>query len=127
MQHAISTAEVRDFVAARQHTTTREAKANVFSRFINWCASQESSRILWLVMTFLLQIGMAVPCTLTAILLWGNNSFPLWIFACAVNVPVLAINLAAQPTKITIPSLFFAWAVDFLIILYCAGLFYFHI
>ncbi len=126
MQHAISTAEVTSFVAIDQHATARKAQVNTFSRFINWCEGQESSRMLWLVVAFLLQIGMALPCTLAAILFWGNNSFPLWIFACVINVPVLAINLAAQPTKMTIPALFFAWTVDLMIILYCASLFFFH-
>src|SRR5437764_13460227 len=125
MQHAISTAEVKHFVAAGQRTT-KEIQVNAFSRFINWCEGQESSRMLWLVMTFLLQIGMALPCTLAAILFWGNNSFPLWVIACVINVPVLAINLAAQPTKVTILSLFFAWTVDLMIILYCASLFFLH-
>ena len=126
MQHAISTAEVTGFVAAEQRTTTRKAGVSAFSHFINWCESQESSRMLWLVVAFLLQIGMALPCTLAAILFWSNNSFPLWIFACVINVPVLAINLAAQPTKVTIPTLFFAWTVDLMIILYCASLFFLH-
>jgi hypothetical protein len=126
MQHVISTADVKSFVAAEQRATIKKAQVNAFSRFINWCEGQESSRMLWLVMTFLLQIGMALPCTLAAILFWGNNSFPLWIFACVINVPVLAINLAAQPTKITIPTLLTAWTVDLMIILYCASLFFFH-
>ena len=126
MQHAISTADVKSFVAAKQRATTTKAQVNPFSRLINWCEGQQSSRILWLVIAFLLQIGMALPCTLAAILFWGNNSFPLWIFACVINVPVLAINLAAQPTKTTIPALFFAWTVDLMIILYCASLFFFH-
>src|SRR4051812_39391186 len=112
MQHAISTAEVRNFVTTEQRATTRKAGVNTFSRFINWCEGQESSRMLWLVVSFLLQIGMALPCTLAAILFWGNNSFQLWIFACIINVPVLAINLAAQPTKVTIPFLLTAWTVD---------------
>src|SRR3954469_10258556 len=122
MQHVISTAEVKNFVAASQRANVKNVQANVFSKLINWCEGQESSRMLWLVMAFLLQIGMALPCTLTAILFWGNNSFPLWVFACVINVPVLAINLAAQPTKITIPALFVAWTVDLMIILYCASL-----
>ena len=126
MQHAISTADVKHFVAAAQQTATKEARVNAFSRFITWCEGQESSRMMWLVVNFLVQIGAALPCTLAAILFWGNNSFPLWVFACAINVPVLAINLAAQPTKITIPALLAAWTLDLMIILYCAGLFFFH-
>lgn len=127
MQHAISPAEVKNYVAATQSTAAVRNKVNIVSRFMNWCKNQESSRMLWLVLTFLGQIGLAVPCTLAAILFWSDNSFPLWVFACAINVPVLAINLAAQPTKITIPALFFAWTVDAIIILYCAALFFLHI
>src|SRR6478735_8998738 len=126
MQHAISTAEVQNFIAVNQRVTVKKAQENVFSRFIDWCKQQEDSRMMWLGMSYLMQIGMALPCTLAAILFLGNNSFPLWIFACVINVPVLAINLAAQPTKFTIPTLFFAWAVNLMIILYCASLFFFH-
>ena len=125
MQHAISSVAVKNYVAA-EPSVAKKAEVNVFSKFINWCEGQESSKMLWLVLTYLGQIGLALPCTLAAILFWGNNSFPLWIFACVINVPVLAINLASQPTKITIPTLLFAWAVDVMIILYCASLFYFH-
>jgi len=125
MQHAISPAEVVNFVTVEQRTATaRKAQVNVFSRFINWCEGQEKSRMLWLVLSYLGQIGMALPCTLSAILFLGGNNFTLWILACVINVPVLAINLAAQSTKITIPALFFAWTVNIAIILYCAGLFY---
>ena len=127
MQQVIATAEVKNFVAANQRTATSKAAVNPFSKFINWCAQQESSRMLWLVLSYLLQIGAALPCTLAAILFWGDNSFPLWIAACVINVPVLAINLASQPTKVTIPTLFFAWIVNFTIILYCAAHFYLHI
>jgi hypothetical protein len=126
MQHVISPAEVTSFVAAQQRTTTKKAQVNVFSKFINWCEGQEENKMLWLVLSYLGQIGMALPCTLAAILFLGGNNFTLWIIACVINVPVLAINLAAQPTKITIPTLLFAWTVDVSIILYCASLFYFN-
>jgi hypothetical protein len=126
MQHVISAAEVQNYIASSQRATVKKAQANVFSRFINWCKQEEDNRMMWLGVSYLLQIGMALPCTLAAILFWGNNSFPLWIFACIINVPVLAINLAAQPTKIIIPALLSAWTVDLMIILYCASLFFLH-
>ena len=82
--------------------------------------------MLWLVVACLVQIGAALPCTLTAIYFWGDNSFALWAFVCVVNVPVLAIALAAQPTKILIPVLVSAWTINMMVILYCLSSFYLH-
>jgi len=130
MQQAISTTEVHDFVATNQRTSVKKAQTkaqiNIFLKFINWCEKQEYSRILWLVVALLVQIAAVLPFTLAAIIFLGNNSFPLWILACVINVPVLIISLAAQPTKITIPAIVLAWAADILIILYCVVLFYLH-
>ncbi|TKK70243.1 hypothetical protein FC093_05710 [Ilyomonas limi] len=126
MQQAISTTEVHDFVATDQHPSVKKTSKNVFSKFINWCEKQEYSRILWLVVALLVQIAAVLPFTLAAIIFMGNNSFPLWVLACVINVPVLIISLAAQPTKITIPVIVLAWTADVLLILYCAVLFYLH-
>ena len=127
MQNAISTtAEVQNFVVANQRANVKTAQGNIFSKFINWCKQQEDSRMLWLVVACLVQIGAALPCTLTAIYFWGDNSFALWAFVCVVNVPVLAIALAAQPTKILIPVLVSAWTINMMVILYCLSSFYLH-
>jgi hypothetical protein len=126
MQQTISTAEAHNFVITRQQTSAKKVKANIFSTFINWCKKQEESRILWLVVALLVQIAAVLPFTLAAIIFLANNSFPLWVLACVINVPVLIISLAAQPTKITIPTIFLAWTADVLIILYCVVLFYLH-
>lgn len=50
------------------------------------------------------------------LLQFGGNNFNLWILTCLINTPVLAISLAAQPTKITLPVLITAFIADFLII-----------
>lgn len=127
MQHAITNAEVTslinsDFYAAREVKT----KVSRYTRFYNWCCEQEESRFMWLILAYLGQIGLALPATLAAILFLGGNNFSLWILACVINVPVLAINLAAQPTKVTLPALFFAWIADAIIILSCTAFFLMH-
>lgn len=125
MQHAITDAEVSRFINADFYTIpqTARTKTNILTMFASWCKAQEKNRFLWLGLAFLGLIGLALPCTLTAILLMGNSSFPLVVLACVINVPVLMLNLAAQSTKITLPAFFFACIADTLIILYCAGLF----
>jgi hypothetical protein len=45
-------------------------------------------------------IGMVLPLTLLSILFLANNNFALWIVVLCANVPVLALNLAAQPPKL---------------------------
>lgn len=99
---------------------------NIFSRFINWCKTQEEKRFMWMAISFLGSIGMVVPLTLLSIIFFGNNNLVLWMIVCAVNVPVLALNLAAQPPKVTLPALFLAWLINFLVILSSLVLFFNH-
>ena len=110
---------------ANNHSTTT-AHDNVFTRFYNWTVRQEERRFMWLAFTFILQIGLALPCALLSVVYLGGNNFNLWLLACIVNVPSLALNLAAQPTKVTLPLLFLAWLVDAGIIVYCFASFFIH-
>jgi len=92
-------------------------------KFIDWCNQQEEKRFLWLAISLFGHIGMVLPVTLLAILFLANNNFNLWIIACAVNVPVLALNLAAQPPKVTLPTMFISLLLDTAIIISCVGMF----
>jgi len=102
------------------------AHNNIFTRFYAWTVTQEEKRFMWLAFTYILQIGLALPCTLMAIVFLGGNNFNLWLIACVVNVPSLALGLAAQSTKVTLPVLFFAWLVDAGIILFAAATYLLH-
>lgn len=100
------------------HVTHKET---IISKFLNWCDAQESNHFLWLALTFFAQIGLTVPITGVAIVFFGGNSLILWAIMAAVNVPVLVLNLAAMPTKTTLPFIFFGWFTQAIIILYCIG------
>ncbi len=99
------------------YTTTRKENAGIISRFIQWCEAQESNRFTWLGVSLFGSIGGVLPLTLLLVSLAYPGNFILWIASAVVNVPVLAINLAAQPTKVTLPFLFFAWTTNLAIIL----------
>jgi hypothetical protein len=90
---------------------------SITSRFLQWCAGQEDNRFLWLGMTFFGQIGLVLPATLFSIIFLGGNHLGFWIAAAVINVPVLALTLAAQPTRVTLPCLFSAWILDIGLIL----------
>jgi len=116
MQNVISSTRVPGLVITDHHQSII-VNTNVFTRFFSWCASQQDNRFMWLAITLFGLVGLALPVTLYAIVNFGGNNFGLWIVACIINVPSLALNLAAQPTRITLPALFLAWIVDALIIL----------
>ncbi len=116
MSQAIINPKVTNVI---NHSVVNHSGKNIFTHFLSWCEQQEDNRFLWLGLTFFGLIGVAVPGTLFVILMFGANNFNLWILTCALNTPVLAITLAAQPMKITLPALFFAWTADAIIILSC--------
>ena len=94
---------------------------NIFSKFLAWCDAQQSNSFLWLALTFFAQIGLTLPVTAYCIVFFGGNNLLLWIIIGAVNVPVLVLNLAALPTKTTLPFIFFGWLTQLTIIMYCMG------
>jgi len=118
MQQAISTKDIRSMSNSYSH------KRGVLSSFLEWCSGQEKNRFLWLGVSLMGSIATALPLTLLAIVFGANNEFALWVIACAANVPVLIINLAAQPVKYSLIVMFTAWIVDLLIIAYCAAVFF---
>ncbi|MEO7294430.1 MAG: hypothetical protein ABIW34_15075 [Ginsengibacter sp.] len=104
--------------------TSVVTKANLLYKFKQWVNTQEENRLLWLGIAVLGGIATVLPITLLAVVFWANNSLTLWAIACSINVPILVLNLAAQPTKITLPILFLVWLIDALIIAYCAIIFF---
>src|ERR1051326_7951525 len=118
MQQAIQSHNISVF-DTNAYALGKTAKAGFFKRFFNWCSRQEEYRFLWLGISLFGLIGMVLPLTLLAILFFGGNNFTLWIIACAANVPVLALNLAAQPPKVTLPALFISLIVDVVMVAAC--------
>ena len=105
--HNISVSE------ANAYATT---KTSLLKKFFNWCNTQEKYRFFWLSVSIIGLIGAIVPLTLLAVYFFAGNNFILWIFICALNVPILALNLAAQPPKVTLPILLLSLIGDIMII-----------
>ena len=53
--------------------------------------------------------------TLAIVILTGNV-FALFITACCAMVLVVIVNLAAMPTKVTVPVFFFSLLIDIAVI-----------
>ena len=114
-------ATLSENIATGQKIIAKEtvAKESVIKKFISWVDSQEENRFLWLGIALMGGILAVLPLTLSAIVLWANNSSTLWIIVLVINVAVYIAHLAAQPVKVTLPMLLFSWVASFAIIVYC--------
>lgn len=116
MQHIIAHRKLSDIIASVVHQSN-EAHVNPFTKFFAWCNAQEHNRLLWMAFTFCGFMLLALPCTALPYLLLNENNLNLWILTLVINVPLIALSLAAQPTKIILPALFISWMADAIIIL----------
>jgi len=91
---------------------------SLWNRFMSWTKGQEKYRFGWLAAALAGHGCFLTPVTLFAIILSGNI-FVLWILALAAMAVCLVTNLAALPTKITIPVFFASLLIDIAIITYC--------
>lgn len=88
------------------HTTVSyQPKESVISRFINWSTNQEKDRLFWTGLALTLQGCVLAPISLAAVA-FASNWFVLWIVPLVCLVANLIVNLAALPTKITVPVFF---------------------
>ncbi|MER3470430.1 MAG: hypothetical protein C4330_03635 [Chitinophagaceae bacterium] len=95
-----------------------EAKSNIITRFFTWAKNQESNRLLWLGVILAGHGCVLTPITVMAILLAGKN-FILFVLALVAMGMCLVTNLAAMPTKVTIPVFVLSILIDIAIISLC--------
>ena len=89
---------------------------NILTRFIAWCESQEKNRLGWVAGIITGHGCFFTPLTLLFVMIAGNN-FIFWPFVIGGMGMCLISNLAAMPTKITLPLFFFSLLIDFSIII----------
>src|SRR5690349_4574458 len=77
---------------------------SLWSSFIDWCERQEKHRFLWLASSLAGHGCFLTPITLLAVMIAGNSILP-WVLVISAMGMVVVTNLAALPTKITIPVL----------------------
>lgn len=93
-------------------------KESVWKKFLDWCDGQEKYRFGWLAAALSLHGCVLTIITLFAVVLAGNH-FIFWPFAIGAMAITLITNLAAMPTKVTIPVFFFSVLIDLVIIISC--------
>lgn len=98
--------------------TKTSSKESLWKKCINWADGQEEHRFGWTAFA-IAGHGCVFTIITVAIILSTGNNFIFWPFAIAAMAACLIVNLAALPTKITIPVLFFSVLADLLIIGIC--------
>jgi len=102
------------------HPVKKES-TSIVSRLVSWCKGQEKHRLGWLAVIITGHGCVLTPITLFAIILSGN-SMVFWSMAIAAMGMSLITNLAALPTKITIPVFFLSVVIDLVIIASCISI-----
>ena len=92
-----------------------------WKKFISWCDSQEKYRLGWLAAAITLHGCVLTIFTMFVVIFVGNH-FIFWPFIIGGMGITLVVNLAAMPTKITIPVFFFSVLMDLLIIISCIAI-----
>lgn len=105
------------FSPALHHAYVKPAAhQNIVQRFINWCNAQQQHRLLWMGVILALHGCVLTPVAMLLSLQAGAGNF-LFVGVIAAMVVNLVPNLAALPTKITIPVFFLSILVDVLVVL----------
>lgn len=102
-------------------TINRVERKSIITRFINWCKGQEKNRLGWLGAILTIHGCVLTPITLFAIILSGTY-FPFYVGALVAMGMAVVTNLAAMPTKVTIPVFFFSVLIDIAIIIGCISI-----
>jgi hypothetical protein len=113
MNTTINPSIIRNFTEVNSHPS-------IFTRFMQWCENQQPNRLLWLGIALTGHGCILTPITVLFVLLAGTN-LVLFILALVAMGMALVTNLAALPTKITIPVFILTIIIDLAIIFMSIG------
>jgi hypothetical protein len=96
--------------------TLATKRPSALSRFFKWAADEDQERhIGWVGITMTIMTAICFPLTMAVILMNGAAFGPI-VAAMTSLVLVVVTNLAALPTKYTIPFFFMGILIDIVVI-----------
>ena len=90
-------------------------KSNAILRVLDWSKKQEKNRIMWLAVILTLHAGLITPFTVLLTITLCKSMFLVALSIGAIAM-TLVTNLAALPTKITLPVFFLSLLIDAIVI-----------
>ncbi len=103
-------------IPARFQRTHKQQPA--IYRFFTWAEKQEPNRFGWLAVIIALQACLVVPVSLLFVFAAGNALLH-WAMITGAMAMCLVTNLAAMPTKITIPVFILSLLIDIAVVAMC--------
>ena len=97
-------------------------ETSVLKRFAAWTEGQQENRLLWLALALGGHGCVLTPLTILLIVALTGMNLALFMAALAAMAMALVVNLAALPTKITIPVLFVSVLIDAAVIAAAVGM-----
>lgn len=102
-------------------TRTRNTSLSLTSRLFAWADGQERNRFGWVAFILALHGCVITPVVILIVALAGMNMALFMTAMCAMCL-CLVTNLAAMPTKITIPVFLLSTLVDIVVLAVCVYL-----
>jgi hypothetical protein len=93
---------------ALQHTyqpVLEGSRENIFQKFFDWCAGQDENRYAWLAIALFGHGCILAPVTLLVSFMAGVHIVLFAVVIASMTASVV-VNLAAMPTRVTIPVFF---------------------
>lgn len=92
-----------------------QQRPSLVSSFISWAANQEEYRLTWLAVTLSVHGCFITPFTVMTVMATTQN-LAMFMIATGAMAMTLVANLAALPTKITIPVFLLSIIIELAIV-----------
>jgi hypothetical protein len=89
---------------------------NIWTKFMTYCKEQENNRLMWVGIVLAAHGCILTPITVMITYFAGQN-FTLFMTGMVAMGIALVTNLAAMPTKITIPAFALSIVIDIFVII----------
>ena len=89
---------------------------NIWTKFMDYCKGQENNRLMWVGIALAAHGCILTPITIMITLFAGPN-FVLFMTGMVAMGISLVTNLAAMPTRITIPAFALSIVIDIFVII----------
>lgn len=90
---------------------------SLLGRFFQWCSAQNENRLLWLGIILAAHGCILTPVTVMISFIGGQANLTLIVMAILAMAMALVTNLAAMPTKYTLPVFALSILIDIAVVI----------
>lgn len=102
--------------SVQQTYSAAHSQTSLLGRFFKWAEGEEERRFMWLALALGGHGCVLTPITILFVAMFTGMNLVLFMTALFAMAFALIVNLAAMPTKVTIPVFIFSVIVDLAVI-----------